>query len=471
MKDVCVKDIIEAVNGKLVRGNLTDEAREFFIDSRSMPQGGIFVAIKGNNFDGHDFVSDVIKKGVRGIIVKDSFSLPDVLPEIVIRTGDTIRALGDIAKIFRNKFNGLVISVTGTVGKTTTKEFIASVLEGKFRVHKTLGTLNNHIGVPLTLWGLADDYSVAVVELGMSGLGEIKYLSDIAKPDIGVITHIGPAHLEQLGSVENVLKAKAELLESMGENGLVVINRDTQYFSELRAMAKCRVITVGRHHEADFQAVDIEADDCGRMNFKVLAKPVNDILEIKLPVIGIHTVYPAMIAVSIGYCVGMDPSKIINSFSNIKLPKMRLEVKDIAGIRIIDDCYNANPLSMSSALETLSMIKNKGKKIFVCGDMLELGIYSQKYHRELGLEITKFPVDRLITVGNLSGLVSDSAVENGMSQEKVKHCKNNVKVVEALGQWLEPGDIVLVKGSRGNYMEEISKGMEEYYNQLEKLIV
>lgn len=471
MQAVSVKEIVDITGGKLICGNTNTEIRDFSLDSRTLQPGAVFIAIKGNNFDGHQFIKEVINKGVIGIIVKSEFELPDNLPRIVIKVEDTIKAIGDIARIYRNRFKGPVIAVTGTVGKTTAKEFIATVLEEKFHVHKTKGTLNNHIGVPTTLWGLESEHGVSVIELGMSGTGEIKYLADIAQPDVGVITNIGPAHLLQLGSVENIIAAKAELLTSMRGNGLVVLNRDNEYFTQLRDKTRCRFVTVGKHLESDFQTIDLAVDKESLIVFKILVKPFSDILEVKLPVIGLHNIYPALVSVAIGYGLGLKPEEIINGLAKIELPKMRLELKEIAGIKIIDDCYNANPISMASALETLSMWRDAGKKILVCSDMLELGQDACIYHKELGKQVVKSKIDRLITIGELSELVSGTAVECGMASDYVRHCKNNIEAVEVLGKWLEPGDVILVKGSRARRMEEIVKWIEEYYSTLERLIV
>lgn len=471
MRPVSVKEILEFTDGRLLRGEENSLVKSISLDSRKTAPGDFFIALRGPKYDGHNFMTDVVSKGAFGIMVEDDKNLPQSLPELVIKVNDTTRALGDIAKIYRQKYHGTVIGVTGSVGKTTTKEFIFGVLSTKKNIHKNEGTLNNHIGVPMTLFELNADFDAAVIEMGMSGLGEIRYLSGMTKPDIGVITHVGPAHLEQLGTVENVFAAKAEMLEMVEKTGIVLLNRDDEFFHRFSSLSKNRIISVGRHHESDFQALDIEINSEGLVNFKIAAKIFNAVLKIKLTVIGLHNIYPSLFAAAAGYCMGLTPDAIIAGLNNIKLPKMRLEVKEVAGMRVIDDCYNANPLSMRSALETLSMIKGTGKKIFVCGDMLELGKESEKYHAELGGEIVKSKIDRLIAVGNLSHFAAVSAVEKGMNPEFVRKCKNNLQAVSILGEWLEPGDTVLVKGSRANHMEEITRGMEEYYNSLEKLIV
>lgn len=471
MQAVSVKEVVDITKGELIRGDPYEYIQNFSIDSRTLIPGDVFIAIKGNHFDGHQFVKDVIRKGAKGIIIEDGFNLPDYLPSIVVKVKDTIRAMGDIARLFRNRFKGPVIAITGTVGKTTTKEIVSCVLGKRLSVHKTQGTLNNHIGVPITLWGLEVGHSVCIMELGMSNIGEIKYLADIVRPDVGVITNVGPAHLEKLGCIENVVKAKAELLEVMPPEGLIILNRDDPYFSQLEARTTCRLVTVGRHHESDFQAVDIKMVDGANLEFKVIAKPFSDILDVRTPIIGLHNIYPSLIAIAIGYGFRMAPEDILSGLIDVKLPKMRLELKEIAGIKVLDDSYNANPISMQGALETLCTFSPTGKRIFVCGDMLELGKDALKYHKELGRQIVKYKVDRLVTIGRLSKIVSSSAIDCGMQAEYVRHCNDNVEAVSVLAHWLEPGDIVLVKGSRLMHMEEITKGMEEYYSTLEKLIV
>lgn len=471
MYDLTIEEIIKGTGGKLVKGNLQTSVNKFSINSRTLEPLDIFIAIKGNRFNGHRFVGEGIEKGALGIIVDHTFEIPEKLPEIVIKVEDTLGALGDIARIVRMKFQGPIIAVTGTVGKTTTKEVIASVLSEKYCVHKTKGTLNNKVGVPLTLCQLNQKHGVGIIELGMSELGEIEYLTQISQPDVGVITNVGPAHLEQLHSIENIARAKSELIDVMGSNGLLILNKDCDYFDQFKKKVRNRLVTIGRSPRADFQAIDIKVGEKGNASFKILVKPFHDILEIELPVVGIHNVYTALIAVAIGYGLGMGPERIISGLSKIKLPSMRLEVREVAGIKIINDCYNANPVSMRSALETLSALKTSGKKIFVCGDMLELGDSAHDFHKEIGKLSAELGTDKIITIGELSKIISEGTLQCGMDKNSVRHCKNNIEAVTVLSEWLEPGDIVLVKGSRANYMEQISRGIEEYYSTLDKLIV
>jgi len=466
-----VKEIIAATGGNLFRGEGDAEIKNFSLDSRTLISGDVFIPVKGTRVDGHRFIEEAVSCGARGIVAERSYSLPAVLPEIVIQVEDTIKALGRIAAGLRTRFSGPVIAVTGTTGKTTSKEIIAAVLGKQFQVLKNRGTLNNHIGVPLTLLGLDRRYDLAVVEMGMNAPGEIKYLSQIIQPDVGVITNIGPAHLEKLYSVKEVCQAKAELLEVMGEKGLVILNRDDKYFDYLQEKTHCRQITIGRDARADFQAVDIAFYQDEGIRFKLLAKPFHDILEIRLPIIGLHNIYPALLAAVVAYGLELKPELIVSGLEEITTPPMRLELKEISGIKVLDDCYNANPLSMKSALETLSLFKSEGRKIFVCGDMLELGLGAAEYHRKLGRQVAGGVINYLVTIGQLARLVSDTAREEGVPAQNIWHCEDKIAAVSVLSKLLEPGDIVLVKGSRANRMEEITRGIEEYYQTLERLIV
>lgn len=483
MSALSVKEILHVTEGRLVCGRPDYHAGSFSLDSRTINRGDIFIAIKGTRFDGHGFLEEVINKGASGIIIEEGYALPECLSRIssyngrrnllpiVIRVKDTIEALGNIACLYREKFQGPVISVTGTVGKTGTKEVIAAVLAQKFRVHKNRGTFNNHVGVPITLMGLDSQFDVAVIELGMNKFGEIGNLAAIAQPDVGIITNVGPAHLEYFGTVDNIAKAKAELLEVLGKDKLVILNRDDDYYMELKNAVVSRLISVGKDLRSDFQAVDLALNKDGYPNFKIIAKPFNEVLEVTLPVIGLHNVYSALIAAVVGYGLGLKPDEIINGLMKVSLPEMRLELQSIAGIRIINDCYNANPVSMASALDTLAGLEITGRRIFVCGDMLELGKDAPRFHRDLGSKVVESGVGRLVTIGNLSRWVSRGAIESGMDSLDIRDCENNIEAVEVLAHWLEPGDVMLIKGSRANHMEQIVKGIEEYYAVLEQIIV
>jgi len=482
MQTILVKDILNVTSGRLIYGAESRVIRQFSLDSRTIKPQDMFIAVKGKRFDGHRFLGEAVKKGASGLICEERYVFTEPLLHllngrlnkglIIIKVRNTIDALGSISGIYRSRFSGPVISLTGSVGKTTTKDIIACVLSQKFSVHKTHGTLNNHIGVPITLMDLDRQFDVSVVEMGMSGPGEIRRLAEITQPDAGIITNIGPAHLEGLGSIENIVKAKAELLDVLGPQALAVLNGDDNYYLQLKNHIKSRLITIGTGGNSDFQAVSIAIGLDNALSFKIIARPFNEVLGIKMPVVGLHNVYSALIASAVGYGLGLKAEEIINGLAGVELPPMRMEIHKLGdNIRIIDDCYNANPVSMNSALDTLSRLEARGKKIFVCGDMAELGEYSAGFHKELGRKIAGKKIDSLITIGRLSSkYVSAVAVEGGINHNSVYNCKNNIEAVEVLAHWLEPGDTVLIKGSRSNHMEEIVKGIKDCYAALDQLI-
>ena len=475
MHVVTVRKILQTTKGKLIRGDTARSVGGISIDSRSIKYGDLFIAIKGERFNGHQFVKEAVRAGALGIIVEAKWPLDALisiqdLPQVVIQVEDTLNAFTEIAGMRRRQFLCPFIAVTGSVGKTTTKNVITTVLRQKISVGATSGTQNNHLGVPLTLLGLKPEIKAAVIELGMNHEGEIAHLAALSKPDVGIITNIGPSHLEFFESVDNIARAKMELLEAIDSDGLVILNRDCAYYDELVRNTNARVISVGKHVQADFQAVDISIGQNGNVHFVIAAKPYDQVLEVCLPVIGIHYIYSALIAAAVGFGMGLNGKQIVAGLEKITAVHMRLELKEIAGIKIIDDCYNANPISVAGALDTIAGFKDSGKKIFVCGDMFELGKDSVLFHRQIGEKVVLSGVDRLITVGELSKHIRDAAVSCGMDSKMVNHCKNNIEAVEVLGEFIAPGDVVLIKGSRANHMEEILKGLEEYYEALESLI-
>lgn len=476
MRPLLVREILQATKGVLVRGDTCQRVYRISIDSRTLISGDIFVALKGDNFDGHRFIGEAIYKGAAGIIVARDWPLATIenaslLPQLIIKAANTREALIAIAGMSRDRLLCPLIAVTGSAGKTTTKDIIAQVLGKKYRVGLTRGTQNNSVGVPLTLLGFNPSIEAAVIEIGMNKSGEIRQLADIVKPDVGIITNVGPAHLEFLGSIENIITAKAELLECIDKDGLVLLNRDDSNFPQLHKHVRSRLITVGTDYHADYQAVDVIMNNNGQVHFSILAKPYKKVLDVKLPVVGWHSIYPALFATAVAFGLGLTSDQIVKALAEISLPEMRSQLKDIAGIKVIDDCYNANPLSVANALNTLTTIECTGKRIAVCGDMLELGTAAKYYHQELGKQIYEQGINRLITIGDFSKFVFQTALAYGMAPECVRHCENNIEAVEVLGRWLEPGDIILIKGSRANRMEEIVKGIEEYYSALESLIV
>jgi len=444
------KDIIEATGGLLMNGSPASEFSGVSTDTRKIEEGSLFIAIKGPNFDGHDFTAEAAKKGAFGAVV-----IRDITPPnddfIVIKVKETVKALGDIAGFHRSRFDIPVIALTGSNGKTTAKEMLALILSAKYKVLKNEGTENNYIGVPQTLLKLSKDYDIAVVELGTNHPGEIAYLADIVRPNCGMIINIGPSHLEFFGSVENVMKEKLDLLKRLGEDALAVVNGDD---AGLVANAKkiCEeVLTFGLGEGCDFMAGQIHESDCG-INFAL-----NGIYLVKLRTLGRHNVYNALAAIAAASLYGIGAEAAAKALEDFVPPKLRMEYQKCDGIEFIFDCYNSNPASLKSAIETLRDLEAGERKVLIAGDMLELGASGQELHREVGRFAAKAKIDIFVSVGPLSGYILEGAQEEGIGGKSLLRFENSVEAAKALKDILRKGDLVLVKGSRGMKMEEIKK--------------
>ena len=452
------KDCLYAVNGKLLRGSETVIFRGVSINSRTIKEGELFVCIKGENFDGHDFFGDASRKGAAGIILSDTKNLSTGMLDkgespFVIQSENTLRALQDLASYQRSLFPFRVIAVTGTNGKSTTKEMIASIIETKYKTLKTQGNLNNHIGLPLTLLKREPEHEVGVLEMGMSAAGEIKRLAEIAKPDIGVITNISVGHLGQLKTIKEVQTAKGELFNSLHKEGTAIVNADDPLVLELAKSLRIRKITYGIKEPADIQASDIQ--NKGNHGFTFTAKIFDQAIPVKLPQIGYCNIYNALAALAAGHSLGITGKEMNLGLKNYQQIPQRNEQIYYEGMTLINDTYNANPQSMREALKTLKEINTQGKRFFIIGDMLELGPLSESAHHELGREIARSNVDYLVTVGPLASLAAESAKANARKQLQVEKFNTHDGVVSYLLRKVEKGDCFLVKGSRGSKMENV----------------
>jgi len=423
------------------------------IDTRTIRPGDTFLALKGDNFDGHDFIGAAIKKEVSGIIIssrskiknKKVFEKARDLNVYVV--DDTLRVLGDIAGAYRRLFDVPLIGITGSSGKTTVKELTAYVLGKKYDVLKTQGTRNNLIGLPLTLLGLTKKHDICVLEMGTNISGEIKRLAEIARPSVGIITNIGPSHLEYLGSVKNVFKEKIELINSLDKGSWAVLNKDDAFL----AGAKIRQKTMyfGIKNKCPVQAKDIIiAHD--RIGFKV------DNARFRMGLAGEHNIYNALAAISAARLLGMRTKAIAERLNGYKNPLgNRLSFQDLGSISVINDTYNSNPLSFRTAVSVLNGFKGKGRCVMIVSDMLELGKSAEALHKEAGRSAAEAGVDCLITVGNLARFISSSAIRNGIRAKDVTHFRSKDELKDVLDELVIPGDIILIKGSRGMRMEDI----------------
>ena len=446
---ITVKDIINVTKGKLIYGNENEICENFSRNTKEVKQGDIYIGFKGEIYDGGVFYEEAFSNGAKGCIINEieGLKLKEVENKFIIQVEDTVKAIGQIARYKREKYNIPVIAVTGSVGKTSTKDIIASVVSQKYKTLKTQANLNNHIGMPLTILSLKD-HEALVVEMGMNHFGELSYLTNIAKPTIAVITNVGTAHIGNLGSRENILKAKLEILEGLPKDGVVIINNDNDLLHKWQLEnKKYNAITYGINNNSKYVAKEIKYTTTGS-EYQLNGKE-----SIKVPVGGEAFVYNSLAAISVGELLNIPIEKIQVGIKNFELTKMRLDVqKSSKGYTIINDCYNANYDSMKSAIEYLNSSKGN-RKIAVLGDMLELGEFSQELHKKVGEEVAKNKIDILITVGKEANNIAETAKKNGINTTYM--FENNQKAITKLKEILEPKDVVLVKASNSMNFKEI----------------
>ncbi len=449
-----VEKIVKATKGKLLQGNPKDKCASISTDTRQSHIQGAFLALKGNNFDGHDFIVSALKSGATCIIVSKAIGLAIPKKIALIQVKDTAIALGQIAHFKRCEFSLPIIAVTGSNGKTTTKEMIAWVLSKDAQVLKNEGTKNNHIGLPQTLIQLKKSDDFAVVEIGTNHFGEVAYLARIAMSNIGVITNIGKAHLEFLNNLSGVFKEKTALLNNLAKPKIAILNVDDKLLKKvvLQQNKGIHVFSFGIKEKSDFRGSKIKFVG-DKIKFKVNKK-----FEFQLSTLCQHNIYNALAAVAAGRIVGLDYSQIAARLASFRFPQGRFGLIEFRGTRFIDDTYNSNPLSLSCALKALSAIKCKGRRILIMGDMLELGVQKESLHREIAGSITNI-CDLLITVGELAKLTALEASGLGLNKKNIFCCASASEARDLLFEKINPqeADLILVKGSRSMKMEEVFK--------------
>ncbi|WP_278847881.1 UDP-N-acetylmuramoyl-tripeptide--D-alanyl-D-alanine ligase [Megamonas hypermegale] len=429
-------------------------------DTRKVEEGMLFVALKGEKFDGHDFIAEAAKKGAIGAIVNKDYDvsrLEDVEIDI-LAVNDTLKAYQDLAKLWRSKFSIPVIGITGSNGKTTTKDLTAAVLSGKWNVLKTQANFNNEIGLPMTLLQLNKSYDVAVVEMGMRGLGQIKLLTDIAKPTIGVITNVGETHMELLGSIENIAKAKSEMAQAIEIDGKVVLNADDEHVAKMHEVTKARPIYFGINHAADVKAFNVKTAGEGKTEFDAFIG--ENMAHFTLNMLGIHNVYNCLAALAVGYACGLTIEEMQKGLASFKPTAMRFEYKKVGDFNVINDAYNASPMSTKAALSNLAKVTD-GRKILVMGDMFELGSVEVKAHEDIAVQAKEAGVSIIVTRGTLTQNTARKAREIGIPE--VYECANHEEAVATLKKVLQKDDTVLFKGSHGMHMEKIIELLENEY--------
>ena len=443
-----VKDIIEICNAKLLQGNIDKECINFCKDTRVIEKNDVYVAIKGENFDGNDFYIDAIKKGASVCILERDVEVPEEYSNVIILVvEDSVKCLQELARHKISKFKGKVIAITGSVGKTSTKDMIYSVVSTKYKTLRTIGNNNNHIGLPLTVLKHKDE-EVMILEMGMNNFNEISLLSNIAKPDIAIITNIGTAHIGNLGSRENILKAKLEILEGLKEKGKLIINNDNDmlhnYYLENK---KDNIITIGIDNDSNYVAKDIEYNENN-----VVFNVDNNIIKVNVP--SNIFVYNSLVAYTVGKELDIENNLIKEGIENFTLTKNRLDIKtNKKGVVIIDDTYNASFDSVKASLQILKNRKEK-RKIAVLGDILELGEFSESIHRSIADEVINSNVDILVTIGNDIRYLIDE-LNNKRYEKEIYSFSNYSETYELLDKILKKDDVILLKASHGIKLTEV----------------
>lgn len=452
MAELNVKEIIKATGGVLLQGDLDTVVKGFSIDTRSLKPGEFFIPLKGENTDGHRFVTEALKKGASGVLVSRDVEGEGLAPErVVIKVRDTLVALQRLSKYHREKIKVKIIGVTGSAGKTTTKDLLASILSISHKTLKTEGNLNNHIGLPLMLLKLLPEHQYGVLEMGMRGRGEIRLLAELSRPQAGIITNIGEAHFELLGSLEAIAEAKGELLEVMGSQGAALLNGDNPWLRSLGNKFEGKVIYFSIGEKLDFQGYDMVYRRTGT-HFKVLIKNREEEFFIPLP--GEENLYNALAALSCALHLGITPEEIREGLKAPHLTGMRLEITETPrGVTLVNDVYNANLSSTRASLKTLAMVGKGSRLIAVLGDMLELGSIRENSHREVGSFAARLGVDYFLGLGDSMLLAVEGAKEEGL--ENSWHFLDHRELCKVLEEVVKPGDCILVKGSRGMRMENV----------------
>ena len=452
MQALTLRQLLEAVNGTLL-GDFDDldaQAVQVSTDSRNITPGCLFIPLEGERFDGHSFIQAALEAGAAGCLTareRESY-LPG---RFYIKVRSTQRALWELARYYKKLFPIPFIAVTGSVGKTTTKDMTAAVLGARFCVHKTEGNFNNDIGVPLTLLRLEAQHEVCVVELGMDHAGEIDNLARLVEPDMALITNIGDAHIENLGSRENIFKAKCEIFPHLKRDGLAVLNGDDPLLASLEGTLAQRTVFVGEGEGLDYTARDLSSDGAGHLFCRV--KTPRSQFEANIPALGSHMIYPTLMAAAVAEALGMAPDEIIRGIGAFLPTKMRMNIVRCKGdIVILNDAYNANPQSMRAAAAVLGDAQGR-RKVAVVGDMKELGPGSEQFHRAVGGYFAQAGADRLIAVGDLARFMAEGAKAAGLSQSDYFSTLDAAK--NALSRELRAGATILVKASRSMAFEKI----------------
>jgi UDP-N-acetylmuramoyl-tripeptide--D-alanyl-D-alanine ligase len=448
-------ELVKAVDGQLLWGNPGKVFEGITTDSRKVAKDNLFIPLVGEKFDGHDYIEQCFNSGAAVCLTQKP--IPETANCTAVLVKDTAKALRDVATWHRNKYSIPVVGITGSVGKTSTKDMIACVLATKYEVLKTQGNFNNEIGLPLTLLNLEDKHEAAVIEMGMSGLGEIGRLTAVAQPEIAVITNIGVSHIEKLGSQQGILKAKLEILEGLQPGGLVVLNGDDPLLKEQCGKLGFHTVFYGLDANLDYCAQNYQSMGEEGTSFTISIK--DNSYSVRIPVPGVHNVYNALAAIAVGLKMNIPMEIIIKGIAEYSPGNMRQNIITHKGIKIINDAYNASPQSMQAAINVLEELSAKSRGIAVLGDMLEMGDMAKELHYSVGSFIKDKKIDFLISVGNDSKNITQAVIDSGNNSITLCHFENNSDALNYISGIIKQGDYILIKGSRGMKMEQLAEGL------------
>lgn len=465
MKRLTVEHITRAVNGELLLGDPTDEITGVSTDSRKVSEGEVFFPLIGEQHDAHDFIPQALERGCRTVILSRKLDEKTIQNKNLNQDGslnlilvdDTTKALQNLAADYLSLFTIKKIGVTGSTGKTTTKEMLYWIFSEKYKTARNMGNLNNHIGLPLTVLSLPEDTEAGIFEMGMSELGEIDLLAELVRPDIGIITNIGISHIENLGSRENILKAKLEITNYFTSNNILIVNEDNDFLSREGIQGDYKVITTGETGRSNFIISNIV--DFGEDGIEFTIENNKEMQVFRLNVPGRHNAYNGALAVAAAVSCGITMKEAAKGLLNLEITDKRLNIKGKNGMKIIDDTYNASPDSMKAAIDVLTATRGF-RKIAILADMFELGEDSDAFHAEVGRYAAKSGLDILVAVGNQARHIAQAAKEI-LGENKVHYYETKELLINDIGSMISSGDVILLKGSRGMAMDQVVKKIME----------
>jgi UDP-N-acetylmuramoyl-tripeptide--D-alanyl-D-alanine ligase len=463
MKEFSITDLVTIIRAKSPASHSKHDISCFIgvsTDSRTTKAGDCFFAIPGENFDGHDYICDAFAKGAVCAVVSKDIDAEKSAGKCLLTVDDTIRALGDLAREYRRKAGYKVVAITGSAGKTTTRQIIFHALSQRFDVYQSPKSFNNEIGLPLTLLGAGTDDRIVIAELGSNHPGEISYLTRIAEPDIAVVTNVHPAHLEGFGDLQTIIQEKSSISEGLRPDGILIINGDFDRLLDACRGKSLRFITFGKTDGSDYQAGNIRPDGPAS-RFAI------DGTEIYLPLAGPGNVENALAAWAVCSQLGLNIGDFVQALQTLPPVSMRTELLQIGTLTVLSDCYNANPASMRNALDILANLDPTGQRrtVFICGDMAELGQQTERLHAELGRNIAQAGVQLLLAVGKFAKIAAGAAKASAEYDLKIKCFEDTVSAYNNLHEFIKDYDIILVKGSRVAKLEMLVDKLNELFSR------